>query len=114
RFSVRLQRAAMVRVLALAGLSVLALTLVSSGFAVVHVEGQRTGLRDFDARAKITPTKTQLKAARALHAHVSWSRLGTPASVIHYGGYLATGIRARSADAAATSWLAAHKQLFRL
>ena len=100
--------------LPLAGLSVIALTLASSGLAVVHIDGQSTGLRDFDARAKAAPTTTQLKAARAIHGRVSWSSLGAPASVIHYGGYLATGIKSSSAAAAARSWLAAHKQLFRL
>ena len=98
----------------LVGLSVLALTLAAGGRAVVRIEGQHTGLRDFDARAKIAPTKAQLEAARAIHGHVSWSPLGTPASVIHYGGYLATGLRAPSAAAAAAAWLDAHKQLFRL
>jgi extracellular elastinolytic metalloproteinase len=100
--------------LPLAGLSVIALTLASSGLAVAHIEGQSTGLRDFDARAKAAPTKAQLQAARSIRGHVSWSRLGAPASVIRYGGYLATGIKARSAAAAAISWLAAHKQLFQL
>jgi extracellular elastinolytic metalloproteinase len=100
--------------LPLAGLSVIALTLASSGLAVVHIEGQSTGLRDFDARARVAPTKAQLQAARSIHGHVSWSRLGAPASVIRYGGYLATGIKARSAAAAARSWLAAHKRLFQL
>ncbi len=100
--------------LPLAGLSVIALTLASSGLAVVHIEGQSTGLRDFDARARVAPTKAQLQAARSIHGHVSWSRLGAPASVIRYGGYLATGIKARSAAAAARSWLATHKQLFQL
>jgi extracellular elastinolytic metalloproteinase len=100
--------------LPLAGLSVIALTLASSSLAVVHIEGQSTGLRDFDARTRVAPTKAQLQAARSIHGHVSWSRLGAPASVIRYGGYLATGIKARSAAAAARSWLAAHKQLFQL
>ena len=100
--------------LPLAGLSVIALTLASSSLAVVHIEGQSAGLRDFDARAKAAPTAAQLKAARAIHGRVSWSSLGAPASVIHYGGYLATGIKASSAATAARSWLAAHKQLFRL
>jgi extracellular elastinolytic metalloproteinase len=45
---------------------------------------------------------------------VSWSTLGAPASVIRYGGYLATGLKAPSAAAAARGWLAAHKQLFQL
>jgi extracellular elastinolytic metalloproteinase len=114
RLSVRLRRAGAIRLLVLSGLSVLALTLTSSAFAVVHLDGQSTGLRDFDARAKVAPTAAQLKAARAIHGRVSWSSLGAPASVIHYGGYLATGITASSAAAAARSWLAAHRQLFRL
>jgi hypothetical protein len=98
----------------LAGLSVIALTLASSGLAVVHIEGQSSGLRDFDARARVAPTKAQLQAARSVHGRVSWSTLGAPASVIRYGGYLATGIKAPSAAAAARGWLAAHKQLFQL
>jgi extracellular elastinolytic metalloproteinase len=114
RFSVVPRRARAAQLVLLAGLSILALTLTSSGLAVVHIQGQSTGLRDFDARAKAAPTAAQLKAARTLHGRVSWSPLGAPASVIHYGGYLATGIRAPSAAAAALSWLAAHKQLFRL
>ena len=114
RIGVRLRRGTTASLLALAGLFVLALTLVSSGLAVVHIEGQPTALRDFDARATAAPTNAQLRAARTLHAHVSWSSLGTPASVIHYGGYLATGLRAPSPAAAAARWLAAHKQLFRL
>ncbi|HKD34595.1 MAG TPA: M36 family metallopeptidase [Gaiellaceae bacterium] len=109
-----LSRRATVRLVALAGLSVLALTLAASGLAVVHIDGQSTGLPDFDARANAAPTTAQLEAARALHGHVSWGQLGAPASVIHYGGYLATGIRAPSAAAAAGSWLVRHKQLFRL
>jgi extracellular elastinolytic metalloproteinase len=113
RFSVQPRRAA-TALLALAGLSVLALTLTASSLAVVHIAGQHIGLRDFDARARVAPTITQLKAARRLRGHVSWSSLGAPASVIRYGGYLATGIKAPSAAAAARTWLVAHKQLFRL
>jgi extracellular elastinolytic metalloproteinase len=114
RIRVRLRRGTTASLLALAGLSVLALTLASSGLAVVHIEGQPTALRDFDARASVAPTTAQLSAARGVQGHVSWNTLGTPASVIHYGGYLATGLRAPSPAAAAATWLAAHKQLFRL
>jgi extracellular elastinolytic metalloproteinase len=109
-----LPRRARAALLPLAGLSVVALTLASSGLAVVHLGGQSTGLRDFDARARVAPTKAQLQAARSIHGRVTWSTLGAPASVIRYGGYLATGIKAPSAAAAARSWLAAHKQLFQL
>lgn len=114
RLSVRRRRVTTAGLLALAGLCVIALTLVPSGLAVVHIEGRHTALRDFDARAKMAPTRAQLRAARALHGHVSWNSLGTPASIVHYGGYLATGLRAPSPAAAAASWLSAHKQLFRL
>jgi extracellular elastinolytic metalloproteinase len=114
RLSVRPRRGTMASLLALAGLSVLALTLVASARAVVHIEGQPAALRNFDARARTAPTSAQLRAARAVGAHVSWSSLGTPASIIRYEGYLATGLRAPSPAAAAASWLAAHKELFRL
>lgn len=114
RFSVVPRRARARELLLVSVLSVVALTLVSSGLAVVHIDGQSTGLRDFDARARVAPTKAQLVAARSVHGRVSWSSLGAPASVIRYGGYLAAGIKAPSAAAAARSWLAAHKQLFRL
>ena len=108
RFSVLPRRARVAQLLLLAGLSVLALTLTSSGLAVVHIDGRSTGLRDFDARARVAPTTAQLRAVRALHGRVSWSSLGAPASVIRYGGYLATGMKAPSAAAAARGWLAAH------
>src|SRR5215211_7337919 len=114
RLSVLPRRTRSAQLLALAGLALLALTLASSGLAVVHIEGRSTGLRDFDARTRVAPTKAQLQAARSIQGHVSWSTLGAPASVIRYGGYLATGIKAPSAAVAARSWLAAHKQLFQL
>jgi extracellular elastinolytic metalloproteinase len=114
RLSVLPWRARRLQLLLLAGLSVLALTLASGGLAVVHIEGQSRALSNFDARGKVAPTRAQLKAAKSIHGRVSWSSRGAPASIIHYGGYLATGIKAPSAAAAARSWLAAHKQLFRL
>jgi hypothetical protein len=85
------------QLLLFAGLSVLALTLASGGLAVVHIEGQSRGLSNFDARGKVAPTKAQLEAARSIHGQVAWSSRGAPASIIHYGGYLTTGIKAPSA-----------------
>ena len=96
------------------GLAVLALTLTSSSFAVVNLDSHSTGSRDFDSRGKVAPTTAQLRAARSIHGRVSWGPLGTPASVIHYGGYLAAGIKAPYAESAALSWLAAHKAAFGL
>jgi extracellular elastinolytic metalloproteinase len=114
RLSVMPRRAGAIRLLVLAGLSVAALTLTSSGFAVVNLDNHSAGLRDFDSRGKVAPTRAQLRSARAIHGRVSWGPLGTPASVIHYGGYLAAGIKAPSAESAALNWLAAHKATFGL
>src|SRR5262249_4141803 len=53
-------------------------------------------------------------AARPIPGRVSWGQPGTPASVIHYGGYLATGVKAPSAESAALNWLAVHRAAFGL
>ena len=114
RLSVMPRRAGALRLLVLAGLSVIALTLTSSGFAVVNLDNHSAGLRDFDSRGKVAPTRAQLRSARSIHGRVSWGPLGTPASVIHYGGYLAAGLKAPSAESASLDWLAAHKAVFGL
>jgi hypothetical protein len=93
---------------------VLALTLTSSSLGVVNLNLPNGQLRDFDSRGKVAPSTAQRMAARSIHGRVSWGPLGTPASVIHYGGYLATGIKAPSAESAALNWLAAHKAAFGL
>jgi hypothetical protein len=96
-------------------LAVLALTLTSSSFGVVDLDGLGSDqLADFDARAATGPTAAQLGAARALHGTVSWSSLGTPSSVSRHGKYLSTRLKAPNAAAAARLWLGAHKRLFRL
>jgi hypothetical protein len=103
-----------VRLLVLAGLSLVALTLTSSSFGVVNLNRPDGQLRDFDSRGKVAPARAELRAARSIHGRVSWGPLGTPASVIHFDGYLAAGIRAPSAESAALNWLAAHKTAFGL
>lgn len=114
RLSVRPRRAGAIRLLVLAGLSVLALTLTSSSFGVVNLNRPTGQLRNFDSRGKVAPTKAQLKAALSIHGRVSWATLSTPASIIHYGGYLAAGLKASSAESAALTWLAAHNAAFGL
>ena len=115
RLSVKPRRAgAALRLLVLAGLSVIALTLTSSGFAVVNLDSHSTGLRDFDSRGKVAPTTAQLRAARSNPRSCFVGPAGTPASVIHYGGYLAAGIKAPYAESAALNWVAAHKTAFGL
>jgi hypothetical protein len=60
------------------------------------------------------PTSAQLAAVRALGAKVEWSQFGTPSSVIRYGGYIATGLKAPDAASAARQWLESNSTLFRL
>jgi extracellular elastinolytic metalloproteinase len=104
----------LLKVVPAAALAVLALTLVPSSFGVVNLGTNHNQLPDFDARGKVAPTAGQLAAARSLHAKVSWSKLGTPSQIFKRGGYITTGLKAGSAAAAARSWLAANKQVFRL
>lgn len=114
RPSVRPRRAGAFRLLVLAGLAVVALTVTSSSLGVVDLNRPNGQLRDFDSRGKVAPSTAQLRAARSIHGRVSWGPLGTPASIVHYGGYLAAGLKAPSAESAALNWLAAHKAAFGL
>ncbi len=115
RFSVRPRRAGAIRLLVLAGLSVLALTLTSSSFGSGQPRHGTTGQLPTSTRAaRSRRPRHSSQAARSIHGRVSWGPLGTPASVIHYGGYLAAGLKAPSAESAALNWLAAHKAAFGL
>jgi extracellular elastinolytic metalloproteinase len=114
RLCIRPRPGRAVTLLLTAGLAVLALTVTSSSLGVVNLNRPNGQLRDFDSRGKVAPTRAQLRAARSIHGRVSWGPLGTPASIIHYGGYLAAGVKAPSAESAALNWLAAHKAAFGL
>ena len=51
-------------------------------------------LGDFDARTgTVAPNSTQLGMVSGLGATGTWNRFGTPASLINYNGYLATGLQ---------------------
>ena len=70
---------------------------------------------DFDARqGSVAPTPAQETAAEALGAEVTWTQFGTPASLIKYGDYLATGVAGGDAVSVARSFLASNATLFRL
>ena len=59
------------------------------------------GLDDLDARAgSVAPSATQKSMANNLGAHAGWNPIGTPASLIKYGGYLATGLSGSPVQAA--------------
>ena len=69
----------------------------------------------FDTRSgSVAPSSAQQAAVAQLGAEVQWNRFGTPSSLIKYGGFLASGISAKSAEAAARAWVDANAALFRL
>ncbi|HEX9824946.1 MAG TPA: M36 family metallopeptidase, partial [Actinomycetota bacterium] len=71
-------------------------------------------LPDIDTRLeRRLPTADQLAIVRDLGAHVDWNTFGTPASLIRYGGYLATGL-SRDAVRAARAFVSEHRALFGL
>jgi len=115
RIRVRPRHSRAFRLLLPAALALLALALTPSSFGVVNLDGLNSDqLANFDARGAVAPTAGQLAAAKSIHGKVSWTRLGTPAQVFHRGGYLAVGVKAPGAAAAARSWLAVHKRVFGL
>jgi uncharacterized repeat protein (TIGR01451 family) len=72
------------------------------------------GLNDKDFRSgTLAPTSAQRSAVSALGARASWTRFGTPASLIRDGGWLATGLSGSPATAA-RNWIRSHRTLFRL
>src|SRR5262249_38833976 len=113
RFCVRPRR--LLKIAVPATLAVLALSLTPSSFGVVDLGGVKSDqAADFDARGAVAPTAAQTAAARKIHGKVSWSKMGTPAQIFRRGGYIATGLKARSAAAAARTWLARNKTAFGL
>ena len=98
-----------------AALVLLGLALTPSSFGVVDLDGAHSDqIANFDARGAAAPTAAQLAAASKFHGKVQWGRFGTPQQVFHRGGYLATGLNAPNAAAAARTWLNLHKQAFGL
>jgi hypothetical protein len=92
-----------------------ALVLAGQAFAAGSVIASHDGLADFSIKqAKATPTAAQREAVAAVGAHVVWDDLGTPASMVRYGGYLSKDVAGDTAVAAARNWLAAHGTAFGL
>jgi extracellular elastinolytic metalloproteinase len=115
RVCVRPRHSRAIKLLLPAALALLALALTPSSFGIVNLDdGTTDQMTDFDARGATAPTADQVAASSSIHGKVSWSRFGTPEQVFHRGGYLATGVRAPNAAAAALSWLAVHKTAFGL
>src|SRR3954471_1671210 len=115
RVRVRPPQSSALKLLLPAALAVLALALVPSSFGVVNLDdGTTDQISDFDARAEAAPGADQLAAASGINAKIQWTKFGTPAQVFHRGGYVAVGVKAPNAAAAARSWLATHKTAFGL
>ena len=115
RVCVPLRRTRALRAVLLAAFAALALTVVPSSFGIVYIEGVTNDqLPDFDASAdlELAPTDAQTRAAYSLGANVTWNSYGTPATIFNPSGYVATGIKAPSAAAAARSWLRSNRPLF--
>jgi extracellular elastinolytic metalloproteinase len=92
-----------------------ALALPASALGIANVVSGDDGLRDYDSRTgKLAPTRAQKAAAKRLGVRVTWNQFGTPATVSKRGKYLAKGIRAKNAPAAATKWLNRNRALFRI
>ena len=67
-----------------------------------------------DNRAgSVAPSAAASDIVRAMGARVEWNQFGTPASLIKYGGYLATGLGSDPV-AAARSFVSTNKALFGL
>jgi hypothetical protein len=92
-----------------------ALALPATALGVANIHSGDDGLRDYDSRTgKLAPTRAQKAAAKRLGVRVTWNQFGTPATVARRGKFLAKGIRAKTAPAAAHKWLYRNRALFRL
>ena len=82
---------------------------------VAQISDDQAEVADYDSRTgAIAPTRLQRAHAKQIKAKVTWNRFGTPASVSRPGKFLAKGIRAKTAQAAASWYLKRHKALFGL
>jgi extracellular elastinolytic metalloproteinase len=96
-----------------ATLAVLALLVPAATFGAGEIPEIHHAKSDFDARTgTVAPTAAQLAAVEALGADARWNRFGTPSSLIDHDGFLATGLAAPSAEAAARDWLASNRAIF--
>ena len=102
--------------LGLTALMIASLLVPAPAMAAGATSAFDTGVvSDFDARTgHVNPSSAQVSAVNALGAKVTWNKFGTPASLIKYGGFLATGLGGATAADAARSWLGAHKSIFKL
>jgi extracellular elastinolytic metalloproteinase len=100
---------------AVAAVAVLATTSSSSAYIFIpEIDNDVQTFVDARATTAVPPSAEQLVAADRLGATVTWSRFGTPQSVIKHGGFLATGIEAAGAVQAARTFIDSNASLFAL
>src|SRR5919199_257992 len=100
--------------LAVAFAAAAALVLAAPALAVANLHDGSEALADIDVRADVAPSAVQREAAREVGAAVTWNQLGTPSSIVRYGGFVTRGVAGRDASAAALNWLSANEALFGL
>jgi extracellular elastinolytic metalloproteinase len=87
----------------------------ASSLGKLGVAGGELALEDVDTRqGSVAPTAQQRQSVSRLDAHATWSDFGTPASLISYGDFLASGLQGSSAAAAAKGWIEANRSLLGL
>jgi extracellular elastinolytic metalloproteinase len=95
--------------------------VVAAGLAVPSAAGaasdpidQAQGLRDRDVRTSVqAPPAARRSAARSL-GDVTWTRFGTPASLVAPGGTLGANVKGADAAAASRQWIGQHRSLYGL
>ena len=76
---------------------------------------QVRGLQDRDVRTNVQgPSAAQRSVVRALGADATWSRFGTPASLVAPGRTLGANVTGATATAAARSWISRNLSLYGL
>ena len=87
--------------------------LPGSALSNVNLDGATSGALEFDTRVgTVAPTKAQRRQVKRLKASVTWSRFGTPSTLVRHGKFLARGVRGKNPADAAGWYLNRHKALF--
>jgi hypothetical protein len=108
----RRRTAALTALLAVVGLVVI--LVPSSAFGNGSIAKPQAAKANTSVNAgAVAPTAVQRSLVEKLGAHATWNRYGTPASLIRYEGYLATGLSGSPVDEA-KAFLGAQKALFKL
>jgi extracellular elastinolytic metalloproteinase len=101
--------------LAVVATALTALAVTGQAVAAGTVVAKPGGLADFSIKqAEASPTAVQREAVAGLGAHAVWDDLGTPSSMVRYGGYLSRDVSGDTAADAARSWLATNQEAFGL